>query len=144
VIERYPWLAQAANILIATGARAFVPPIEGAEHAIISDDILDLPELPRKIAVIGGGYIALEFAGIYNNFGTEVHVLYRQVGHSLLQSLLSPFPGASLVRAYMRVWQPGPQNSMQSMHQALLQSCKARGAPRHFTAVPCLVPLGRA
>ena len=70
---------QAAHILVATGARAFVPPIEGAEHAIISDDILDLPELPAKIAVIGGGYIALEFAGIYNNFGTEVHVLYRQV-----------------------------------------------------------------
>ena len=64
---------------MATGARAFVPPIEGAEHAIISDDILDLPELPGKIAVVGGGYIALEFAGIYNNFGTEVHVLFRQV-----------------------------------------------------------------
>ena len=64
---------------MATGARAFVPPIEGAEHAIISDDILNLPELPGRIAVVGGGYIALEFAGIYNNFGTEVHVLFRQV-----------------------------------------------------------------
>ena len=54
-------------------------PIEGAEHAIISDDILDLPELPKKLAIIGGGYIALEFAGIYNHFGSETHVIYRQV-----------------------------------------------------------------
>ncbi|KAK9902162.1 hypothetical protein WJX75_006422 [Coccomyxa subellipsoidea] len=68
----------ARNILIATGARATVPPIPGAEHAIISDDILDLPELPAKLAIVGGGYIALEFAGIYNNFGSETHVFYRQ------------------------------------------------------------------
>lgn len=70
---------QARNILIATGARATVPAIPGAEHAIISDDILDLPQLPAKLAIIGGGYIALEFAGIYNNFGSETHVFYRQV-----------------------------------------------------------------
>ncbi|CAL8466053.1 g5589 [Coccomyxa elongata] len=68
----------ARNILIATGARATVPAIPGAEHAIISDDILDLPQLPAKLAIIGGGYIALEFAGIYNNFGSETHVFYRQ------------------------------------------------------------------
>lgn len=75
---------QAKNILIATGARAVKVPIPGAEHAIISDDILDLPELPGKLAVIGGGYIALEFAGIYNNFGTETHVIYRQVSFSFV------------------------------------------------------------
>ena len=40
--------------------------------------VLDLQERPRKMAIIGGGYIAVEFAGIYNNFGTEVHLLYRQ------------------------------------------------------------------
>ena len=40
--------------------------------------MLDLQERPRKMAIIGGGYIAVEFAGIYNNFGTEVHLLYRQ------------------------------------------------------------------
>jgi len=54
-------------------------PIDGAEHAIISDEILNLPSLPKKLAVIGGGYIGLEFAGIYNNYGSEVHVVYRQV-----------------------------------------------------------------
>ncbi|KAK9822833.1 hypothetical protein WJX81_008309 [Elliptochloris bilobata] len=68
----------ARNILVAVGGRPTVPPIEGAEHAIISDQILNLDALPGKIAIVGGGYIALEFAGIYNNFGTEVHVLWRQ------------------------------------------------------------------
>ena len=41
--------------------------------------MLNLDALPGKMAIVGGGYIALEFAGIYNNFGTEVHVLWRQV-----------------------------------------------------------------
>eukprot|EP00884_Botryococcus_braunii_P001431 jgi/Botrbrau1/11289/Bobra.0038s0055.1 len=65
-------------ILIATGARASVPPLEGAEHAIMSDQILNLPELPKKLAIIGAGFIGVEFAGIFNNFGTEVHLIYRQ------------------------------------------------------------------
>ena len=70
---------QTKHILIATGGRPTKLQIEGAEHAIVSDQILELPELPKKLAIIGGGYIALEFAGIYNNYGTETHVLYRQV-----------------------------------------------------------------
>ncbi|KAL3151737.1 hypothetical protein ABBQ38_012716 [Trebouxia sp. C0009 RCD-2024] len=68
----------AKTILIATGGRAVKLPIDGAEHAIISDEVLNLPSRPKKMAVIGGGYIGLEFAGIYNNYGTEVHVVYRQ------------------------------------------------------------------
>ena len=71
-------LAQAKYILIATGAKAHKLPIPGAEHAIISDHVLDLPERPRKMAIIGGGYIAVEFAGIFNNYGSEVHLVYRQ------------------------------------------------------------------
>ena len=70
---------QAKTILIATGGRAVKLPIDGAEHAIISDEVLNLPSRPKKMAVIGGGYIGLEFAGIYNNYGSEVHVVYRQV-----------------------------------------------------------------
>ena len=61
-------------------------PIDGAEHAIISDEILNLPSLPKKLAVIGGGYIGLEFAGIYNNYGSEVHVVYRQVSPAFCYS----------------------------------------------------------
>ena len=70
---------QAKHILIATGAKAHKLPIEGAEHAIISDHVLDLPERPGKMAIVGGGYIAVEFSGIFNNYGTDVHLVYRQV-----------------------------------------------------------------
>lgn len=71
------------NILIATGGRIFVPPIPGAEHVITSDDALDLTSVPSKIAIVGGGYIALEFAGIFNSAGAEVDIFVR--GDKLLR-----------------------------------------------------------
>ncbi|KAL5209392.1 hypothetical protein ABZP36_005015 [Zizania latifolia] len=64
----------AKNILIAIGGRPSMPNIPGIEHAIDSDVALDLPSKPEKIAIVGGGYIALEFAGIFS----EVHVFIRQ------------------------------------------------------------------
>lgn len=66
------------NILLAVGGRAFVPDLPGKEFAITSDEALDLPSRPDKIGIVGGGYIALEFAGIFNGFGSEVHVFIRQ------------------------------------------------------------------
>eukprot|EP00238_Polyblepharides_amylifera_P014118 CAMPEP_0196579228 /NCGR_PEP_ID=MMETSP1081-20130531/19504_1 /TAXON_ID=36882 /ORGANISM="Pyramimonas amylifera, Strain CCMP720" /LENGTH=443 /DNA_ID=CAMNT_0041898745 /DNA_START=310 /DNA_END=1641 /DNA_ORIENTATION=- len=66
------------NILIATGGRAFVPDLPGKELVITSDEALDLPRLPKKIAIVGAGYIALEFACIFKQLGSEVHVFYRQ------------------------------------------------------------------
>jgi len=68
----------AKNILIATGGRAFVPDIPGSELCLTSDDALELDECPKKICIVGSGYIALEFAGIFNSFGSEVHLFYRQ------------------------------------------------------------------
>ncbi|KAL4430036.1 hypothetical protein ABPG77_004406 [Micractinium sp. CCAP 211/92] len=67
----------ARNILIATGARAFVPSFEGHEHCIISDNALEVPEVPKQIVILGGGYIAVEFAGIFAGLGSEVHLVYR-------------------------------------------------------------------
>ncbi|CAA7046125.1 unnamed protein product [Microthlaspi erraticum] len=66
------------NILIAVGGRPFVPDIPGREFAIDSDAALDLPSKPKRIAIVGGGYIALEFAGIFNGLNSEVHVFIRQ------------------------------------------------------------------
>ena len=78
------WLTpQAKNILIAVGGKPTKLPIEGADYAIVSDHVLDLPERPNKMAIVGGGYIAVEFAGIFNNYGTEVHLVYRQVADIL-------------------------------------------------------------
>lgn len=68
----------ARHILISVGGRPYIPDIPGREHAIDSDAALDLPEMPKKIAIVGGGYIALEFAGIFNGLESDVHVFIRQ------------------------------------------------------------------
>ncbi|MCY4177109.1 MAG: glutathione-disulfide reductase [Endozoicomonadaceae bacterium] len=67
----------AAHILLATGSRPFIPDIPGSEHALVSDDIFYLGELPEKIVIIGGGYIAVEFACILNSFGVDTTLAYR-------------------------------------------------------------------
>jgi glutathione reductase (NADPH) len=68
----------ADKILIATGSHPTVPAIPGIEHVISSNEALDLPALPHRIVIVGGGYIAVEFAGIFNGFGTEVVELIRR------------------------------------------------------------------
>ncbi len=68
----------ADNILIATGGHPTVPDIPGIEHVISSNEALDLPQLPRRIVIVGGGYIAVEFAGIFRGFGVEVVELIRR------------------------------------------------------------------
>jgi glutathione reductase (NADPH) len=67
----------AEKILIATGARPVMPPIAGIEHAISSNEVFHLPELPKRIVIAGGGYIANEFAGIFHQFGTHVTLVNR-------------------------------------------------------------------
>jgi len=68
----------AENIMIATGGHPTVPNLPGIEHVISSNEALDLPSLPRRIAIVGGGYIAVEFAGIFCGFGSEVVQLIRR------------------------------------------------------------------
>lgn len=68
----------ARHILVATGSRPFRPPeIEGIEHVITSDEVFHLKELPRRMIVVGGGYIAVEFSCILHGLGVEVVQLYR-------------------------------------------------------------------
>ena len=67
----------AANIMIATGAWPELPKIPGIEHAITSNEALDLKALPRRILIVGGGYIAVEFAGIFRTLGAEVRMAIR-------------------------------------------------------------------
>ncbi|XP_075520496.1 glutathione reductase, chloroplastic-like [Primulina tabacum] len=71
-------LFSAKNILISVGGRPVIPDIPGSEYAIDSDAALDLPSKPTKIAIVGGGYIAVEFAGIFNGLKSDVHVFLRQ------------------------------------------------------------------
>lgn len=67
----------AERVLIATGGKAVRPEIPGAEHAYLSDDIFRLPAQPRRVIVVGGGYIGIEFAGIFRGLGSEVTLLCR-------------------------------------------------------------------
>ena len=67
----------AKHILVATGARPFVPPVPGAELALTSNDMFRLDALPKRLLVVGGGYIASEFACIFSGLGVEVAQYYR-------------------------------------------------------------------
>jgi glutathione reductase (NADPH) len=67
----------AERILIATGGWPHIPPFPGSEHAITSNEIFDLEHFPERLVIVGGGYIAVEFAGIFNGLGSEVTQLYR-------------------------------------------------------------------
>ncbi|HEY3812881.1 MAG TPA: glutathione-disulfide reductase [Caulobacteraceae bacterium] len=68
----------AEKVLIATGGRPFKPDdLAGVEHAITSEEAFHLPHLPKRIVVVGGGYIAVEFAGIFAGLGVETTLVYR-------------------------------------------------------------------
>jgi len=67
----------AERILIATGARPHMPQIDGIEHALSSNEVFLLESLPRRVVIAGGGYIANEFAGIFQQFGSQVTIVNR-------------------------------------------------------------------
>ena len=71
--ESFEW----DNLLIATGARPFIPDIKGCEFGLTNKDILKLDEVPEKLNIIGGGVIACEIANIYQTLGSKVNVIAR-------------------------------------------------------------------
>jgi glutathione reductase (NADPH) len=72
------------TILVATGGWPFIPDFPGSEHAVSSNEMFFLDQLPKTAVIVGGGYIAVEFAGILNGLGVETHLVYR--GSNLLKS----------------------------------------------------------
>jgi glutathione reductase (NADPH) len=74
---------EAKHILVATGGKPNLPNIPGIEHSITSNEAFDLPDFPKRIIIAGGGYIAVEFAGIFAKLGAEVTLIYR--GSSILR-----------------------------------------------------------
>lgn len=67
----------AKKILLATGGWPWKPVFPGCEHAVDSNQVFDLPRFPERFLVLGGGYIAVEFASIFNGLGSETHLVYR-------------------------------------------------------------------
>lgn len=72
-----PRRVTAQRIVIAVGSTPFVPDIPGIEHAITSDQAFHLPERPERVCIVGGGYIGVEFAGIFAGLGSSVDLVYR-------------------------------------------------------------------
>lgn len=71
---------RARHILIATGGTPLVPAVVGREHVVTSDHMFDLPEFPKRLLIVGGGYIACEFASIFNGLGAQVTQVQRAAG----------------------------------------------------------------
>lgn len=67
----------AERILIATGGWPFIPDLPGREHVITSNEVFDLEQFPQDVIVVGGGYIAVEFAGIFAGLGAHTELIYR-------------------------------------------------------------------
>ncbi len=68
----------AQNILVATGAKPYCPPIPGESLGITSDEAFHLAKFPKRIVIEGGGYVAVEFAGIFHGLGAHVTLVYRR------------------------------------------------------------------
>jgi glutathione reductase (NADPH) len=100
----------AKNIVIATGGHPERPNIPGAELGIISDDAFYLETMPQQVVMVGSGYIAVEFAGIFRALGAEVHLVYRQ-----------PLP--------LRGFDP-------DMREAMAEALQAQGVILHPNSLP--------
>ncbi|KAF2182531.1 glutathione reductase [Zopfia rhizophila CBS 207.26] len=88
----------APKILIATGSYPIIPDnVEGAEHGITSDGFFDIEHLPKKMAIVGAGYIAVEMAGMLNAIGVEVHMFIR--GETFLRTF-DPMIQETMTKAY--------------------------------------------
>ena len=102
------------KVLIACGGEPDVPSLPGAELAITSDGFFDLETQPAKVAVVGGGYIAVELAGILHALGSETHLLFR--GDSVLRHGFDPFVTDHLMTLMQR---DGPHLHPRSTSTAL-------------------------
>lgn len=78
VVEVAGQVYRAKHILIATGGEPFIPPIPGAELALDSDGFFELDQQPESVAIVGGGFIACELAGVFHGLGTEVTLIHRR------------------------------------------------------------------
>jgi glutathione reductase (NADPH) len=85
----------ARHIVIATGGKAIMPTLRGAEHGITSDGFFELEQRPKRVAIVGGGYVACEFAGAFHELGSEVEMFIRK-DHLLMS--FDAMLGKSLMR----------------------------------------------
>ncbi|KAF5564101.1 glutathione reductase [Fusarium phyllophilum] len=94
-------LVNAKKILVAVGGKPTIPPeIPGAEYGTNSDGFFDISTQPKKVAIVGAGYIAVEFAGMFNALGTETHLFIR---HDTFLRHFDPMIQESVTKEYERL-----------------------------------------
>jgi len=102
----------AKNILIATGGHPTIPEkIPGSEYGVNSDGFFEIEKQPKKVALVGAGYIAVEFAGMFNALGTETHLFIR---HDKFLRSFDPMIQDAIVKEYERLGVKIHKNSSQS------------------------------
>lgn len=102
---------KAKKILVAVGGHPNIPDVEGAEHGITSDGFFELEQQPKKVAVVGAGYIAVEMAGMFHALGTETHLFIR---HETFLRTFDPLIQEKVVQEYERQGVHLHKNSSQS------------------------------
>ena len=125
----------AKYVLIATGgAPNHGKPIPGIEHVISSNEVFHLEELPKRVVIQGGGYIALEFAGIFAGFGSDVTVIYR--GDNILRGFdedvrahVRTGDGEARHHHYHRLHRRQGREARQRIHHASVQRIQHRLRP---------------
>lgn len=133
----------AAHITIATGGTPTVPAINGAEHGITSDGFFALSKQPKRVAVVGAGYIAVEIAGVFNALGSETHLLCRR--HTFLREFDSML-SSTLVEVMQ---QEGPHLHTNSVPKSVVKnvdgSLTLHLENEKYVTVDCLIwAIGRS
>ena len=113
----------AAHILVATGGRPFVPDIEGAELGVTSNEVFHLSAVPKRVLVVGGGFIASEFASIFNGLGAVVTLAYR---------------GDAILRGFDREATAHVASAMQARGVTVLTGCDVTKLQKTATGVQAL------
>ena len=137
----------AKSILIATGGHPSVPDIAGRELVVTSNEMFDLPSFPRRLLVVGGGYIACEFASIFNGLGASVTQLYR--GEQILRGFddeVRHFAAGEMVKAGVDLRLGADVAAIERTAEGLkvtLQGDKNQPEAQHITVDTILYATGR-
>lgn len=107
---------RAGKILLATGGHPNIPPYPGAELGITSDGFFDLEKQPKRVALVGAGYIAVEMAGMFHHLGSETHLFIR---HPTFLRTFDPMIQERIVSEYERQGIVIHKNSSQSKLEKL-------------------------
>lgn len=119
----------AKTLLVSTGGKALVPAVEGHEHVVTSDDMFDLDPFPKRLAVVGGGYIACEFASIFNGLGAKVTQIHR--GEKLLTGFdddVRHFIAAEMSKTGVQLQLKSEVESIRKTPDGLVVSLKGGGS----------------